>query len=211
MQGAYSACMEKERPVRAIRRARLNQLLVEFGGPKALQRLTGVTDTHITAASKGRRQIGDEMADSLEAGTGKPEGWMDSADTPDPRGAGMTVAQLMSHLTATLLPQLNWESIVGLKELPAKFITTVPDAAMRDHVQPGTPCIFRASSTSNVGDGILVIDSNDMLHLRLHAQGDRPGHFIAKADNQAFKTLDSEADGLRVVAVFEHALKGWGE
>ena len=83
MQAAYPHAVEVERPLRKIRRLRLDELLDEAGGPKALAEKTGVTDTHLTACSKGRRGIGDDMAHSLEVGMGKPFGWMDS----DPDGA----------------------------------------------------------------------------------------------------------------------------
>lgn len=83
MQAAYACEMEIERPLRRIRRLRLEELLKEVGGPKSLAAKSGVTDTHLTACVKGRRGIGDEMAHSLEVGAGKPFGWMDS----DPDGA----------------------------------------------------------------------------------------------------------------------------
>lgn len=56
---------------------RLNELLGEFGGPKRLGEKAGTTDTHLTAMSKGRRNVGDELASKLEAATGKQHGWMD--------------------------------------------------------------------------------------------------------------------------------------
>ena len=83
MQAAYACEMEVERPMRRIRRLRLEEMLREAGGPKALAERSGVTDTHLTACVKGRRGIGDEMAHSLEVGMGKTFGWMDT----DPEGA----------------------------------------------------------------------------------------------------------------------------
>lgn len=66
MQAASSGLMDHERPVRTYRRARLTELLADVGGPKALFRLSGVTDTHLIAIVKGRRDVGDEMASMLE-------------------------------------------------------------------------------------------------------------------------------------------------
>lgn len=63
--------------MRKARRARLLELLNEFGGPKALAKKVGTVETHLTAVIKGRREIGDELANKLEAGCGKPLGWMD--------------------------------------------------------------------------------------------------------------------------------------
>jgi len=71
MQPAYSAPMAERRPYRIARQLRLAELIAEAGGPKLLQALTGVTDTHLTAC-----------------GMSKPAGWMDSH--PDvPLAAGL--------------------------------------------------------------------------------------------------------------------------
>jgi len=66
-----------ERPVRRLRRLRLRELLKEFGGPKALARQTGSSETTLIAIEKGRKDIGDELATKLEDKCGKPFGWMD--------------------------------------------------------------------------------------------------------------------------------------
>ncbi len=65
------------RPVRAARRARLDILISEAGGPTELAAMTGTTDTHLIACQRGRREIGDALATKLELGCDKPFGWMD--------------------------------------------------------------------------------------------------------------------------------------
>lgn len=106
MQNAYSLAMgsndhQAPRPYRETRRQRLRELLREAGGPSALMALTGVTDTHLTACEKGRRMIGDDMADSLETGMRKPRGWMDSPPGAEPLDAeALSVARLYGRLLA---------------------------------------------------------------------------------------------------------------
>lgn len=72
--------MEKElapRPINVCRQERLKELLAEFGGPKRLAEKASSTDTHLIAISKGRRNLGDELATKLEEAAGKHFGWMD--------------------------------------------------------------------------------------------------------------------------------------
>jgi hypothetical protein len=93
-QAEYIAAME-DRPYRLHRRARLQQLLDRFGGPKSLQQISGVTDTHLTACAKGRRGIGDDMACSLETAAKAPFGWMDTDPALD-SGAPEDEAHLLA-------------------------------------------------------------------------------------------------------------------
>ena len=85
----------EDRPYRLHRRARLQQLLDRFGGPKSLQQISGVTDTHLTACAKGRRGIGDDMACSLETAAKAPFGWMDTDPALD-SGAPEDEAHLLA-------------------------------------------------------------------------------------------------------------------
>lgn len=212
MQGAYSQPMDYERPVRAARRARLLQLLDEYGGARSLMRLSGVTDTHLTACAKGRRDIGDEMASTLEAATGRPHGWMDSnASEFSAQEERLSLDQFLSQASSKMAPQIKWEAILSNASLPEEFIAIVPDDAMQDHVKRGTRCIFRSASVSTPGQGILVKDKYDQLHLRMHQQGTSTKHWLAVADNPAYRTLDSVADELVVLATVSYALKGWDE
>lgn len=66
-----------ERPARRIRRENLLRLVAECETTRSLANKTGTVETHLIAIQKGRRGLGDELAQKLEAGTGKPYGWMD--------------------------------------------------------------------------------------------------------------------------------------
>jgi hypothetical protein len=82
MQAAYHSFMEKESPRRARRRARLETLLKEAGGPAQAERDTGTKKSHFSAMLSGRRGLGDELAAKLEEHYGKPAGWFDAEDAP---------------------------------------------------------------------------------------------------------------------------------
>lgn len=104
MQGAYSLFMGERRAYRVWRQQRLHALLKEAGGPKDLARISGVTDTHLIACDKGRRDVGDEMADTLEAAMNKPAGWMDTDPAADSQPAlspdALEIARLYERIPA---------------------------------------------------------------------------------------------------------------
>lgn len=66
-----------ERPIRRIRRENLARLVAEFDSARELAAKTETVDTHLTAIKNGRRSMGDDLAQKLEVGAGKPFGWMD--------------------------------------------------------------------------------------------------------------------------------------
>jgi phage repressor protein C with HTH and peptisase S24 domain len=77
MQVAYPRSVPKERAYRENRRQWLSLWAEEAGGPRRLAELTDTVDTHITAILKGRRNVGDDLAEKLERKLGKAEGVMD--------------------------------------------------------------------------------------------------------------------------------------
>lgn len=81
MQVAYPALMAKPPAYTGPRFQRrkhwLGVLVAEHGGPKAVAAVIESVDTYITAMCKGKRGVGDEIADRLERKFGKPEGWLD--------------------------------------------------------------------------------------------------------------------------------------
>ena len=146
--------------------------------------------------------------DWIGQGIGAPN-WLDIGQHPS-KG----VAHQKTHPAHTVTPSIEWRTIVGREKLPEQFTTTVPDGAMASRVRAGTECVFRSDTEPRFGDGVLVKDKHGELHFRLYAQGDRPGHWRAKADDtRAYRDLDSENDGLTVVAVFHGVISmgRWSE
>lgn len=94
-----------------------------------------------------------------------------------------------------------WERI--LKEpLRAEFQTLMPDASMEPGVPRGARVIFITGVQVEPGDWALVRDPEGHLYLRVIRQL-KPGRWEAHALNPAFLPMDSERDGLAVVAVFD--------
>lgn len=59
------------------------------------------------------------------------------------------------------------------------------------------------------GDGVLVRDDDGNHFFRIYRER-RPGHWEAAALNPAFQALNSERDGLHVLAVMTAVFQRWG-
>lgn len=81
MQVAYAFNMEGESLRRARRRQKLEALLTEVGGAAQAEIDTGTPRTHFVALVKGRRGLGDDLAEKLEKVYGKPAGWFDAVES----------------------------------------------------------------------------------------------------------------------------------
>lgn len=124
------------------------------------------------------------------------------SQTP-PEGAHSTpLAQELSHPLYTVTPRhIPWEQLMD-RPLEPEFQTTAPDHAMAPDVPRGARVIFVTGVEPEPGDFVLVADASGAHHLREYKQL-RPGHWQAHARNAAFLPLDSQRDGLRVLAVFD--------
>lgn len=98
--------MEKERPSRLIRRARLAKLMEDAGGPKELNRLLKkpLDDTYLTSCKTGARNMGDAAANEVERVMHKPFGWLD-----EDRRAGWPFKGIDRQLFEVLSPDQKTE------------------------------------------------------------------------------------------------------
>lgn len=100
MQAAYAVRMEKKdtrRPIRTTRAHWLTQWMAAAGGPKAFSDVVEIVDTHLIAMAAGRRGIGDQLADRIEAKLQRQPGSMDrdpSAATSYSKEAGVVAAAI---------------------------------------------------------------------------------------------------------------------
>lgn len=74
--------MPKDRAYREHRRYWLQQWVKDAGGPKAFAALVETPDTHVTAMLKGRRNVGDDLAERIERKLGRDAGDMDREPPP---------------------------------------------------------------------------------------------------------------------------------
>ncbi len=96
---------------------------------------------------------------------------------------------------------IEWERI--LKDpLKREFQTTMPDASMEPDIPRGAGIIFVTDLQPAPGDWVLIRDRDGTPFVRELRQV-KPGRWEAHALNPAFLPMDSDRDGLQVLAVFD--------
>lgn len=118
------------------------------------------------------------------------------------------VAHHASQLRFDTVPSLSWEQVMN-EDPKGTFSAAVPDDAMAPRVRAGTECFFKTDITPRPGAGVLVRDSGGAVYLREYREA--AGGWEAHALNPAYRTLHSETNGLRVIAVLRGVMRGWEE
>ena len=143
----------------------------------------------------------------LELGEGAEPAWTNAhphnggADT---RGA---LAHQMNHSPAMIDPiTIAWGLILD-KPLPALFKVVIEDDAMAPEFPRGCTVTFSTSEgPPRPRDAVLVADADGGIYFREYQVG-RVGRWRAVALSHGYQPLDSEDDGLRVLAV---SMGRWG-
>jgi hypothetical protein len=117
---------------------------------------------------------------------------------------GRPIAHPVSPQSMSMDPQegsqrVEWGTMKS-EALPDVFRVEVPDDAMADRVLKGHLVKFDKTIAPRAGDGVLVEDAAGAWFFRQYSPGAQ-GRFAAVAKNSAYQTLDSERDGLTVLAV----------
>lgn len=161
----------------------------------------------------GHKGMGDATAAALAKayGSGRPASWINSPIAT----TGLTrKGHPLSHETITIpslpadLPLVAWGDM-EIDQLPAVFAVTAPDDSMADRVTRGQILQFDRGLEPHQGDGVIVADSEDCWYFRLYSPGAQ-GRFQALPINRDYQALDSERDGLRVIAVLTGVQGRWG-
>lgn len=207
-----------------IRRSNLLVLIQEHGTSAALAKVIGKSDAQIsqwkTAAPNSRtgraRGIADDTCRLIEQKTNKPMGWMDvehfwglgSHATAGPATPEPDEAHSLSLDVYTVPSTIPWEVLMQTKELPQEFVVAMPDDALLPKVARGTKLIFERSDVlPEVGTGVLVEDGAGRRYVRRF--GEAPGGgWRAQALNDAYASLESAKDNIRVLAVVVGVLDG---
>lgn len=174
---------------RGVGRGKVIQSIGKLEAAEAIERATGYSAL-LVAKGMGPKRVQGWMPDhhpKVGPGLGAP---------------GSGVAHPLSEAKFEDAPTvIAWERI--LKEpLKAEFQTLMPDASMEPDVPRGARVIFVTGEEPVPGDWVLCKDSDSNLYLREMRQI-RPGRWEAHAINPAFLPMDSERDGLSVVAVYD--------
>ena len=99
--------------------------------------------------------------------------------------------------------KIKWEMLMPVaarKELPNEFETQAPDTSMTPRIPRGARVIFQGSLTPLPGDVVLIKDRAGNLYIREY-RVQRPGSWVAFADNSAFLPMQADEHGLVVLAV----------
>lgn len=117
-------------------------------------------------------------------------------------------AQPVTLDAITVVPTISWETLVDVTLLPKLFKLAAPDTSMAPKVLQGTMVEFEQGLQPRPGDGVLVRDNTGHCYLRVYREK-RPGHWEAHPINPAYSPLDSQTDGLTVVAVLTAVAGRW--
>lgn len=127
--------------------------------------------------------------------------WAEGIGPRDLRSAvAHSLSQPQPDNESTDDPQRVAWGAMNAADLPEVFRVEVPDDAMADRVMRGHLVEFSTKETPRAGDLVLIEDATGTWYFRQYSPGAQ-GRFAAVARNSAYQTLDSERDGLKVLAV----------
>lgn len=112
------------------------------------------------------------------------------------------VAHPESLQKPTLLETVTWEAVSNREALAGMFLMKLPDDALAPKSRAGLEVIWSTTKQAKPGAPIIVRDRTGATYVRKMHEGSKPGTFVAAPSNPAYRTLDSELDGLTVVAVW---------
>lgn len=187
-------------------------LLLREGGSKEVARVIGFNeqylyqiDAGIKDAKGNSKGVGKQLREKLER---HYPGWLALAAysigtgqtiTPPSAGESQPMRPFSSRMAP---PKIGWEALMSSEDLPEEFETELPDNAMAPEAPRGTRCIFIKATNPEPGDWVLLRDADGALFCREYKLL-RRGHWEAHAINGAYLPLDSQRDGLRVLALFD--------
>lgn len=150
-----------------------------------------------------REKLQRHYPDWLQIPTGieeAPQRYVGTVQTITPASTG--IAQRVSYLPTSIVPpKLVWERLMKMP-LPKEFESNAPDNAMAPEAPAGTRCIFITGTDPAPGDWVIVTDQAGQPHLReyRHLRGTM---WEAHATNPAYLPMNSERDGLAVIAILD--------
>lgn len=98
------------------------------------------------------------------------------------------------------VPVIAWENLMPLSA-PNRFAVKCPDDSMSPFLRSGSVVYLERALTPSPGDIVLVEDSQSRFYLRLYRPRSASA-WEAKPLNDLYQSLDSEREGLTLMAVF---------
>ncbi len=110
-------------------------------------------------------------------------------------------ADVIDLATHSMPSTISWEVLMATnQDLPLTFMAAVPDDALHSTSPRGTLFVFRRDVEPAPGKAVLVRDRVGGIYIRRYGQG-LGGNWLAQATNSAYVSLQSERDGLTLLAV----------
>jgi hypothetical protein len=158
-------------------------------------------------SSKIIKTIGKmEAAQALARESGYESLWIAKGIGPKKSGQAnaprepMALAHFMSHARPIVeLPRFSWEQLMTA-DLSQPFELVVDDDALAPDIFKGCIARFDPAREPAPGRPVLVRDASGRFHLRDYQAGPS-GRWQAVARARGFTPLDSQSDGLELVAV----------
>jgi len=205
--------------IEEIRRDRVAWLVQRYGGvtklANALDKSPSQVSQVLNAVPHSRsgkpRVLGSDQAREYEGKLGLPEGIM---DTP---AEGVDAIEIPLHGQAQSVSLsglkvasqvVEWSSLMR-GTLPAAFKVAAPDDSMAPRLRTGQLVEFETGREPRPGDGVLVADNEEKPYIRLYVEG-RQGQWEAHALKEGYRPLESDRDGLKLLAVLVAVHARWG-
>ena len=207
LRGRASSCMLEYRmettDINELMVSRLIGLISREGGHKAVAQALGASDEYLRQITR-RYALPSGKTRGLGPGLRKKldrvyPGWMEAQHPSEGAQLRGGVAQLLSEPAKHYRP-LTWGDLMQVTTLPTEFVVEMHDDSMAPDVHRGDAVLFSTRETPMAGDGVLVRDRTGQIYFRRYRQR-RPGVWSAEPVSSAYMALDSDADGLEVLAV----------
>lgn len=184
---------------RKKRRLRQEDLAAKAGvGQSQISKLENGTTSETAAIAKIARALAIPV-DWLELGDGPEPDWELPYPPSNRQLAPPFEAQSFEDQALT---SDRIKEMISADEVPAQFVYALEDDAMGKFGKAGARVLFHRANSAPVGAGVLVQDGSGALYVRRKAQGRQDSHWLAMAPNELYRSLDSERDGLTLVAVW---------
>ena len=162
--------------------------------------------------SDPKKSFGEKIARHIEDCWKLPRLWMDQVhdareplpEYPSPALEGLEGKMLIHAVTVGI--HIQWEDLKSMHSLPESFSTHMPDESLAGHgpghIPKGEQLVFFVGIEPRPGRPVLVKTSKGDWHIRNYAHV-REDHWRATASNDSYMSLDSEMDGLTLLAVMK--------
>lgn len=176
----------------------------------------GVTQSAIGNIESGARRRPRDLVAIAAALHVSPE-WLETGKGEEPAvliptsTGSVAITPLDESTVIKDCKNIQWEDLLKLlsagDSVPSRFVLAMPDGSMSPTTPQGTLLVLERDTPPTPGHGVLVRDAHGIHYIRRYQQASA-GRWQAQAANQAYATLQSDQDGLVIVAVVTGRFSG---